>query len=340
MIFPVASIYQIAEETGVSPKTVARILAGDSKRSKHFAKVTAAARKLGYVRNQQAANLRSGVSKLIGVVVPDLRNPFYPKFVQTIHDTCLQAGYQIFLSSTFGNVDEELRALNLLRNYRVDGIVFNASESQSMPGCDALLEELVSEGRPIVMAGRDRGDLPVDQIKIQNVEATKKLIAYLAKTGHRRIGYLGGEAGMMAFDERAQGYREGMAAVGLKQDAAWMSFGESTDKGGRERVASLLDLPSGRRPTAIVGGNDLLAIGALKCLLERGISVPGEVAVAGFDDIHLSSLVHPGLTTLRQPQERIAEECVKLLLQRIRTRDLSHPRTLIYDADLIVRESA
>jgi len=335
----VASIYQIAEKTGVSPKTVARILSGNTTRSKYTSKVIETARKLGYVRNQQAANLRSGISNLIGVVVPDLRNPFYPKFVQTIHDTCLQSGYQIFLSSTFGDPNEELRALQLFQNYRVDGVIFNSSESRSTPECEALLNALIESGRPIVMAGREAGDLPMDQVVLRNISATEKLVSYLVKVGHKRIAYLGGPKTYIAFRERLEGYFSSMKKAGLAVHQDWVSSSEPTHEDAYARTGELLKLPESCRPTAIVGGNDVMAIGALKCLLENGVRVPEEMAVAGFDDIPMARLVHPGLTTLRQPQERIAEECVKLLINRIRERDRSEPRTLTYEPDLIIRES-
>lgn len=334
-----ANIYEVAKEAGVSPKTAARILSGEASRSRSAPKVMKAAQRLGYIRNQQAANLRSGLTKLIGLVVPDLSNPFYPKFIQTIHDTALQAGYQILFSSTFGDPAEEIRALRLLQQYRVDGLIFNAGESETNEECEAALQHFITNNKPVIITGRTAGKLPIDQVSIANGEGMKKLIRYLVKTGHKRIAFVDGPRNTMAFTERFEGFLAALDEHKLTAHEDLISFGEATTISACDRVTRLLQ-SSTKRPDAIVSANDILAIGTLKSVLKLGLRVPQDIAVTGFDDIPMVDMIHPGLTTLRQPQDEIARDCVKLIIERIKNKDLANPRLLQYEPDLIIRDSA
>lgn len=332
------TIYEVAQVAGVSPKTAARILAGEEGRPHNRDRVMAAAKKLGYVRNQQAANLRSGKSGLLGVIVPDISNPFYPVFFQTIHDIAVARGYQILLSSTFGRIQEEVHALRMFEVNRVEGIILNASEGESDDECDAIISRFVDRGIPVILAGRASRKLRVDEIVLRNAEGVERAVAFLHKTGHQRIGFLAGPTRNLATRERQAGFEAGMKAAGLGVDKRWISHGEFTAESGRKQTRAILEA-GGSRPTAFVAANDLIALGALRACAEAGLRVPQDVAVTGFDDIQLAQLVTPSLTTLRQPQERIARECVELLIERITTKDLARPRKLTYDVELILRDS-
>lgn len=331
------TIYEVAETAGVSPKTAARILAGEKGRPQNQARVLAAARKLGYVRNQQAANLRSGRSGLLGVIVPDISNPFYPAFFQTIHDIASSLGYQLLLSSTFGRLKEEIHALRMFEVNRVEGIILNAAEGESDEECDTLLKRFIARGVPLVLAGRPARKLKVDEIVLRNIEAVEHAVAYLIKTGRGRLAFLSGSRENFAADERLQGFRRGLTKARLPFDDSMVTHGEFTAESGRLQAHRAL--ATNPRPTALVAANDLLAIGALRACADANLRVPQDVAVVGFDDIPLAQLVSPTLTTLRQPQERIARECVTLLIERIKTHDLRSPKRLVYDAELIVRGS-
>lgn len=332
------TIYEVAQQAGVSPKTAARILAGEKGRPHNRERVVAAARKLGYVRNQQAANLRSGKSSLLGVIVPDISNPTYPLFFQTFHDIAASLGYQILLSSTFGRIKEELQALRMFEINRVEGIILNAAEGEADEACDEVLERFKQRGVPVLLAGRPARQLAVDELVLRNVEAVEKAVGYLFKTGHRRIAHISGPKGYLAARERLLGFERSMKACGLEVDRRLISDGEFTAESGRLQTQALLELPE--RPTAIMAANDLLAVGALQAARAARLRVPQDLAVVGFDDIPLAQLVNPMLTTLRQPHEQMARESVNLLIQRIKTQDLSRPRRLIYEPELILRESA
>ncbi len=332
------TIYEVAKAANVSPKTAARILAGEDARPHNRERVMAAAKKLGYVRNQHAANLRSGRSGLLGVIVPDISNPFYPVFFQTIHDIAVNLGYQILLSSTFGKAKEEIHALRMFEVNRVEGIILNAAEGEVDEECDDILRRFTKRNIPVIVAGRPARGLPVDEIVLKNTEAVERATQYLLKTGHRRIGFISGPRNMLGSIERYAGLERALKAAEVPVDPRLISYGQFTTESGREQARRLLQ--GTPRPSAIVAANDLLAVGAMRACHELQLSIPKEVAIVGFDDILLAQLVTPNLTTLRQPQEQIARETVNLLIERIKNHDLSHPRKLIYDLELIIRESA
>lgn len=332
------TIYEVAELAGVSPKTAARILAGEPGRPYNRERVLAAAKKLGYVRNQTAATLRSGRSGLLGVIVPDISNPFYPVFFQTIHDIAVAHGYQLLLSSTFGTLKGEILALRMFEVSRVEGIVLNAAEGESDEECDAILNRFLARGVPVILAGRPARRLKVDEIVLRNIEAVEKAVAFLVRTGRRKLAFISGPPQNFAAQERRRGFERGLKAAGLAPEARWISHGEFTAESGRQQTRALLEAEP--RPQAIVAANDLLAVGALRACAQLRQHVPENIAIVGFDDIQFAQMVTPSLTTLRQPQEQIARDCVNLLIHRITTGDLGQPRRLTYDLELIARESA
>jgi len=332
------TIYEVAKEARVSPKTAARILAGEEARPHNKQRVLNAAAKLGYVRNQQAANLRSGKSGLLGLVVPDIRNPYYPIFFQAVHDVAQGFGYQILLSSTFGRKTEEAHALRMFEMNRVEGILLNAAEGDSDEDCDSILKRFIDRGVPVILAGRPRRSLPADQIVLQNKSGLEKGVNYLFKTGRRRIAFITGGRNATASRERLEGYLSALQMQQPDLGTSLVSHGEFTAESGYEQTTALLQLA--QPPDAIMAANDLLAVGALKACQSMNRRVPQDVAIIGFDDIPLAQLCSPALTTLRQPTEKIARDCVTLLVERIRAHDLSAPRNLTYEPELLIRDSA
>lgn len=332
------TIHDISRETGVSPNTVARILSGRRGRPYNEDKVLRAAKKYGYVRNEQAANLRTGRSKFLGLTVPDIQNPHYPLFYQAAHDVAAAQGYHILLSSTFGRVTEELQALQLFEVNRVAGIIINSAEGETDEACDARLEAFTKRGVPVVVCGRSSRGLQFDESMVKNAEAAARAVNYLHRTGHKRVGFIGGPLETLAATQRLAGFRDGLKACGLSESPELILAGEFTMASGAQQIRRLLDLP--KRPTAILAANDLLAIGAIQTAQGAGIEVPRDLAVIGFGDTPYAELFSPKLTTLRVPTKQIAQDCVNIVLERIQAGLKGSPRQLIYEAELIVRESA
>lgn len=331
------TIYEVAKEAGVSPKTAARILSGASARPRNRDLVLHAAKRLGYVRNQQAANLRSGKSGLIGLIIPSVTNPYYPWFFQTIHDMALERGYQVLLSSVSGGHDEVVKALQTMEANRVEGLIYNMSEEDDEASRE-ILDRFLARKQPVVIGGTNVGQIQADEIVIKNIEAVEKATQYLVKTGHRAIAFISGPTAALGNRERREGYLKAMAKAGLEVADGWMLEGGPEFDVGVERGNVLLDGPI--RPTAVICSTDLLAMGVLKAASDRGLRVPQDLAVIGFNDTPWAKLAIPSLTTLRQPQNRIARETLNLLVERIDKRDVSNPRRLIFEPELIIRDSA
>lgn len=334
------TIYDVARAADVSPKTAARILGGDyGGRPANRTSVLGAAKRLGYVRNLQAANLRSGHSRLLGVIVPDIQNPHYPAFYQHIHDTAITRGYHLLLSSTFGRAAEEKQALQMFEMNRVEGIILNAAEGESDQECDEILARLVRSGVAVVIAGRPRRGLKVDESVVDNVAAAARAVTYLHRTGHRRLAFICGSFETVAGSERREGFRRGLSECGISEENAKITEGSFTISSGTSQTQGLLR--ESDRPTALIAANDLLAIGAIQAAQSAGLRVPQDLAVIGFGDNPLAQLITPKLTTLRLPIAQMATDCVNAVLERTAHRGkTSPPRRLEYQADLVIRESA
>lgn len=331
------TIYEVAKEAKVSPKTAARILSGYDARPQNKQRVLKAAAKLGYVRNQQAANLRSGKSGLLGLVVPDIRNPYYPILFQAVHDAALSFGYQILLSSTFGRKTEEAHALRMFEINRVEGILLNAAEGESDEDCDSILKRFIERGVPVIIGGRPARSLQADQIVLKNKAGLEKAVNYLLKINRRRIAFITGGKTSAASRERLEGYETALKKHGTTLEHRLISYGAFTADSGYDQTVNMLN--QANPPDAIVAANDLLAIGAIKACQAAKRRVPQDVSVMGIDDIPLAQLCTPSLTTLRQPTEKIARDCVALLIERIKNRDLSAPHKLTFELELLIRES-
>lgn len=336
-----SNIYKVAELAGVSPKTAARILAGESLRSKSRDAVFEAAQKLGYVRNQQAANLRSGSSSVIGIIVPNINNPFYAKVVQSMHDACLERGFSILLASSFGDPEEELRALKTLQSYRVDGVMLNASErpvgAQSLEIC----RQFLAQGKPVVLSGEIKANLPgADRVHIKNEISVSKAVRYLRTKGHERIGFIGGLEVSRAMQQRYQGYLNALKELGLRHQKDYSVFTEGQLS---DVISSITDLmmrfSAKERPTAFMAGNDMIAISALKAFDRLSLKVPEQVAIIGYDGVDLAELVTPSLTTLHQPQVQIAADVADLMLDRMQGNLQSVAKRLSYEPELVIRDS-
>jgi len=331
-----STIYDVARLAKVSPKTAARILAGEEGRPANRARVLAAAKTVGYVRNQQAASLRSGKSNLLGLIVPDIRNPHYPAIFQMVHDVAIAHGYHVLLSSTFGKASEAVRTLRMFQLNRVEGIIADASEGESDEVCDPIFTEFLEKGVPIVLCGRPARGVAADVSRIRNVAAVSRAVGYLSSVGHRKIACISGASA--AGLERKTGFLKGMAAHGLSVDPAHVLIGNFTIDGGISMGRMLLSTKN--RPTAVITANDLMAIGVMQAARDLRLKIPQDVAVLGFGDSLLTQFAIPKLTTLRMPVEQIAADCVDKLLQRIASRDVSSPCRMEYDAELMIRESA
>jgi DNA-binding LacI/PurR family transcriptional regulator len=332
-----STIHEVAELAGVSPMTAARILAGKSPGSKSREKVLRCAQKLDYVRNQQAANLRTGRSRLIGVMVPFIDNPFYTKFLQEMHDAVQARGYQSLIACSFGQHDAMLAAINLFETYNVDAIALDVSEGVLSPEVQFRLAALEKRSRSVLVTGSQLHDIGYDHLYLDNRSAVAKVMNHLLSRGHQSVGFVGGLEENLNIRNRLEAFKEALGKARLHINPAWISLGNPSLGNVTQRVHRMLR--AAQRPSAIVCSSDMIAMVVIKAAHEVGLRVPQDLAVTGFDDIDQAKLLNPSLTTLRQPLRAMAGDIIDLLLLRLEKRELPVQERR-YEAELVIRESS
>jgi LacI family transcriptional regulator len=332
------SIYDIAKKAGVSATTVSRVLNNKSCSLKTSQKVMRVVAEMGYVPDARASCLKAGNNKCIGVIIPDIANPIYPLAVKTIHDIAKEKGYYLILGITYGKLDEEIEILNMMTQQRVSGLIIATSEGEDDRQCNPHIISLMKSGTKIVLAGRAKYDLDIDMITVDNEEGAYKATNYLLRTGRRRIGIISGPREIGGSEGRLKGYLLALKEAGIKSDEKIMSFYGWNRESGYNQMRVLLE--QDQKVDAVFCCNDLLAIGAIEAINEKKLSVPGDIAVVGFDDIELASLVTPKLTTVVQPQVKLAKMVCNLLIDRMENRITGAPIELVVKPEFVIRESA
>jgi LacI family transcriptional regulator len=286
---------------------------------------------LGFQPNALARSLRRKRTHTVGLIVPDSANPFFAEVSRGIEDTSFAAGYSVILCNSDGDPRRELLYIDLLSQKQVDGVLLVPAGSQA----DSTTS-LQTRNIPLVVIDRDVPGAANDRAYIDNIAGGYQATRHLLELGHRRIGYIGGPPHLSPVPDRSAGYRRALEEAGIPIDTNLIFDGNFRDAGGYEGAHQLLALPD--PPTAIFAGNDLMAIGALAAACERGVAVPDDLSVVGFDDIHLARYINPPLTTIAQPKYQLGVIAAELLFGRLRTPDLPPQRRLL-QAELVIRSS-
>jgi DNA-binding LacI/PurR family transcriptional regulator len=322
------TIKTVAKRAGVSPATVSRVLSGVAGvGSDRRDRVLRAVAELDYRPNRLAANLRRQSTQTIGVVVSDIENPHFTQMVRAVEDAAFSRGRRVLLCNTDETPDKQRAYLEMLAGERVQGVILAPSDPAG-----AEIGRLLDLGIPLVAFDRVVDDGRADAVIIDNAEAGRRAAAHLLALGHRRIGFIGGRPEIQTGGERQAGYERAMAAAGL---APIVADGRFRLDGGRDAAARLLDAGD---VTALIVANNLMTVGALQAIRERGLRIPDDLALVAVDDPFWAALTDPPLTALAQPVRRMAESAVRLLFERIDgTR--TAPRCLVFDVELRVRRS-
>lgn len=331
------TLHDVAELAGVSFKTVSNVLNGHPQvRSVTKEKVLAAVAQLGYRPNVAARNLRLGRSGVIGLAVPELSQAFFAQLADEVIRIAAERGLVVLVEQTGGERARELEALNDPRLSMTDGLLFAplALTQEDLP--DDLTD------RPLVVLGEPLFSGRVDHVTMQHEAAAQTATAHLLGLGRRRVLLLGAHAeettGVAAL--RYEGYRRALAASGVPFDPELVvPVGIWDRPGGAAAMARALD--SGVRMDAVFATNDDLALGAMRSLQERGVSVPGDVALVGFDDVADGRFAYPSLTTVEPGRHDVARVAIEFLRERIADRKtgLLAPRVSAPEFRLVVRES-
>lgn len=319
--------HDVARLAGVSQATVSRVLNNpDMVSAATRDRVLAAMTGIGYRPNVPARVMRTKRSGTVGLVVDDITNPFYPELIQAISAHLAAADMRMVLWDSAGPGEEA--AVDAIDQRLVDGLVFTTAFDRSR-----ALREAVRRGSPVVLVNRVVDGLPCDKVDSDNRAMARSVAYYLADAGHRRVGFIGGARGASTARTRETGFREGCRKCGLDLT---VDNGQFAYDGGRAAMARLLG--SRPVPTAVFCANDVSAFGALDELRYRGIGVPDDMWLVGFDDIAMASWELFSLTTVRQDLPEMAKAAVELLVARLNepTAPPAHRR---FPAALIPRRS-
>lgn len=327
----------VAARAGVSIKTVSNVVNGYVHVAPETrARVQAAIEALGYVPNLAARQLRSGRSGVIALAVPELQSPYFAEIAGLIVQAAERRSWTVLIDQTDGQAERERNLVAGLRRHAIDGLIFSPL---ALAG-----EELAQrDGTPMVLLGERIWHGPADHVAIDNTAAAADATRHLSGLGRRRIAAIGVQDRPSAVTarQRLAGYHAALAEAGLRPDPALQAEVESFHRAdGAAAMARLLD--AGEPPDAVFCFNDLLALGALRTLLERGFAVPGDVAVIGFDDIEDGRFSTPTLSTIAPDASRIAQLAVDLLAERLSDGPAAAgpAREIRVDHRLVIRESS
>lgn len=325
------TISDVAKLANVSTATVSRVLSNSGNVKKETTeKVLEAIQKLNYQPNILARQLRKLETKTILVVVPDITNTFFSKILRGIEHVAIENDYEVLLGDTGNNVERERVYLDILRQKKADGMILLTARLESH-----LLEEIASEF-PVVLACEYLEGSTIPTVSIDNVSSARKATEYLINLGHRRIGFISGPLNVILSRDRLKGFRQAMAQHNIPIESFLVQEGDFSFESGYNMMMKFLALD--QPPTAVFAANDEMAIGAIKAIKSKGLHVPDDISVVGFDDIQFASIYEPALTTISQPMFEIGKKAMELLIKLINKDQLEKNQYILRDR-LIIRDT-
>lgn len=329
-----SNLKEVADLAGVSVATVSRVLNGDEVvKPATKAKVMQAIKTLKYSPNRVAQRLRSTKkrSRIIGLLIPDIQNPFYVDVIRGIEDFAYSSNCVVIIGNFSQDENKEQLYIDILKSESVDGFIVAPSNEK-----DRHIKQLIADGFPVVCIDRGLSEVEIDLVKVENQKGVFHAIEHLIALGHRKIGYIAGNQLIPTTLERIAGYQQAMEKNNIEIDPDVIVSRKSDYQSGLELAAQLLEMH--QPPTAIFAGNNLLTLGALETIHKKGLRIPEDIAIIGFDDVYWANSLNPPLTAVRQPGFEIGRKSCELLVKRIN--DPERPfENLILATELMVRKS-
>jgi DNA-binding LacI/PurR family transcriptional regulator len=328
------TIKDIASQLNISKSTVSRALAGDGNVSAETRdKVMALANELGYKRNELAANLRRNQSRAIGIIVPEMLTPFFLYVIISIQSVLNENGFKVIITQSHEDIQAELYNLQLMDDYRVDGIIMSICHKEQNVTEYMRLEQ---KGVPIVFFDRVPPCMYASKVIVDDYKKSFFMVEYLIRSGRKRIVHLAGPDRIPNTAERKRAYRDTLAKFKIPYDPELVIDGENERSEGERVIKNFLKK---RIPfDALFCFGETLAIGALNYLQAEGVKIPEDVAICGFSGTYLGTIVTPQLTAVQQPFDEMGKISAELMIER-----LNHPdmpcKTITLDAEMIIRQS-
>ncbi len=330
-----STIKDVARLANVSVATVSRVMNNTAPVNEYTReKINKAMKALKYTPSLVAQGMRTKKSKTIGVIIPDYVNPFYYELFKHLEALARNAGYYLIVTSTGEEVNDEINHINALINRNIDGIIV-CSYKGDRDTIEYLFE--LSKDIPVIFLDNIETDIPVNAVCIDGYNGMLEIMNHLIKIGHRSIAFIKPLERYQVANDRYKGYKDALKMAGMVLDIELVYEGNYHVESGFAAGEFFIESTK-KKPTAIVAATDLMAIGALQYLQSKGIRVPHDVAVAGFDDIHMSALVTPSLTTFKQPIDKIANEAIKLFINKANNPGHENEKITL-EGSLVIRKS-
>lgn len=324
----------VAEKAGVSIATVSRVINhSPSVNPQTRIKVEKVIKDLKYSPNRVAKRLRNrnASSNLLGVLIPDIQNPFYVDVLRGIEDIAYNNKYALIMCNFSQDEMKEKMYIDILQSESIDGLIAAPTHEH-----DQKVVNIVKGGLPLVCVDRGLLDVDVDVVKVDNHKGAYSAVEHLAKKNYKRIAFISGIPKLPSSREREQGYRDALKDNNLLISEELIKHGDSRHESGVKLCAELLDLPE--PPDAVFTGNNLITLGALETIHKKGLKIPQEIAVMGFDDMYWSISLNPPLSAVRQPAYEIGKCAAEQLIQRINNPDRP-TSNMILKTELMLRSS-
>lgn len=332
-----ATLKQIAKDLHVSVSTVSKALNDSSEISAQTKqKIQEYAKLKNYKPNVIGLNLKNRKTKTIGVVIPNILNPFFAKVFSGIEKVCDAHGYNVLTCISNESIQKETHVLDILSNGTIDGFILAMSEQAQKEGEYGHFKQIIAEGTPIVMFDRFTEEIDCDKVIVDDYEAALNAVAHFVKTGCKRIALVTAESNLSVMKIRAKGYRDAMDKAGLQADDS-LEILCSNEQEFDLRIAEMLDKV---RPDAIFALDEHASVTTMKQALQRGYRIPEELSVIGFADGLWSRRMTPSLATISQHGPQIGEAATQLLIERLTSTEEYLPyQTKVISTELRKRDS-
>ncbi len=334
---PPVGIRDVAAHAGVSVATVSNVLnrpeiVAEATRRRVLASIGA----LGFVRNESARQLRAGRSRVIGLVVLDVANPFFTDVARGVEDEASTAGLSVILCNSDDKRDKETRYLDLLEEHRVQGVLITPVQ-----GADERITRLQRRGTPVVLVDSRSPSRAQCSVSVDDVLGGDLALSHLMETGHERVAYASGPFSIRQVADRRDGAVRALRRAGRGPgDLHVVETQGMNVQAGQAAGASIAAMPATERPTAVFCANDLLALGLLQEMTRRRIRVPGDVAIVGYDDVGFATAAAVPLSSIRQPRQKLGRAAAQLLVAEATDDDKHQHRQVIFEPELVVRQSS
>lgn len=307
-----SSIKDVAKEAGVSTATVSHVINNTRYVSDEVrARVMRAVEQCRYYPNAHARSLASGKSRIIGLVISDIANPFFPELVKSIETAAFERGYDVVLSNTNYDTERTSHYVQRFIERKVGGVAVMTSEMDR-----ELVDELARREVPAVFLDVGETGLHMNNLRVDYGEGIEQAILHLVALGHRRIAYISGSTNLRSARRRLAAFQRTMHQL-FPDESELIFYGNFKVEGGRRAACEILTTQKENLPTAVVAANDLTAIGAISEFRAAGLNIPRDISIVGFDDIAFASLTEPTLTTINLPRNELGRRAVEVLIRSI-----------------------